>query len=222
MLIEAALLLLSLVVSLWAQPWRLLERPKGAAGQVDGQRPLSPLLTPLLATLVFLPWLWALPTLHAMPLQLQWSGACLVVLMLGWPLAIPVLLAVGAIAGLLSPALDWADALGAAIWLGVVPATLALALGALVRRFVGTQPFVYVLGRAFLGTVACVFAAGVLSQWTGHLLPGVGNELSLVARWLMAWGDGFVTGMLTAIFVAFKPEWLATWSDQLYLKRPPQ
>ena len=43
-----------------------------------------------------------------------------------------------------------------------------------------------------------------------------------LARWLMAWGDGFVTGMLAAIFVAFKPEWLATWSDQLYLKRPPQ
>jgi hypothetical protein len=45
----------------------------------------------LLATLVVLPWMWALPTLHAMPLQLQWSGACMVVLMLGWPLAIPVL-----------------------------------------------------------------------------------------------------------------------------------
>jgi len=43
-----------------------------------------------------------------------------------------------------------------------------------------------------------------------------------VARWLMAWGDGFVTGMLAAIFVSSKPEWLATWSDQLYLKRPPQ
>ena len=207
--------------ALVTRPWRMLASRKPLEHESHGAA--SALWTPLLAALVFLPWLWALPTLHAMPLQLQWSGACLVVLMLGWPLAIPVLLAVGAIAGLLiSPALDWADALGAAVWLGVVPATLALALGALVRRFVGTQPFVYVLGRAFLGTVACVFAAGVLSQWSGHLLPGVGDELSLVARWLMAWGDGFVTGMLAAIFVAFKPEWLATWSDQLYLKRPPQ
>ena len=94
------------------------------------------------------------------------------------------------------------------------------ALGALLRRYTGTKPFVYVLGRAFLGTVVCVFVAGVLSQWSGHLLPGVGDELSLVARWLMAWGDGFVTGMLAAIFVAFKPEWLATWSDRLYLPRP--
>jgi uncharacterized membrane protein len=36
----------------------------------------------------------------------------------------------------------------------------------------------------------------------------------------MAWGDAFVTGMLTAIFVAFKPAWLATWSDRLYLRKP--
>jgi uncharacterized membrane protein len=51
----------------------------------------------------------------------------------------------------------------------------------------------------------------------GHVLPGVGEQLSLVARWLMAWGDAVVTGMLCAVFVAFKPEWLATWSDRLYL-----
>lgn len=37
----------------------------------------------------------------------------------------------------------------------------------------------------------------------------------------MSWGDGFVTGMLTAIFVAFRPQWLATWSDPLYLSKPP-
>ena len=180
----------------------------------------SALWTPMLATLVFLPWMWALPTLHAMPLQLQWSGACLVVLMLGWPLAVPVFIGVGVAAGLISPAMAWADALSAVVWLGVVPATLALGLGALVRRYTGTRPCGYVLGRAFLGTVVCVFAASVLSQWSGHLLPGVGGELSLVARWLMAWGDGFITGMLAAIFVAFKPEWLATWSDRLYLPRP--
>jgi uncharacterized membrane protein len=40
----------------------------------------------------------------------------------------------------------------------------------------------------------------------------------MVARWLVAWGDGFMTGLLAAIFVAYRPQWLATWSDQLYLK----
>lgn len=218
MWLEAALLFLALAVALAARPWRMLAHRKPLAHESQGAP--SALWTPLLAMLVFLPWLWALPTLHAMPLQLQWSGACLVVLMVGWPLAVPALTAVGAAAWMISPAMTWADTLGATVWLGVVPATLALALGALVRRYTGTKPFVYVLGRAFLGTVVCVFTAGVLSQWSGHLLPGVGDELSLVARWLMAWGDGFVTGMLAAIFVAFKPEWLATWSDRLYLPRP--
>ena len=214
MVLEAALTAIALLVALGLRPWRLLGSRKAANGP---DQALSPLLTPLLATLVVLPWMWALPTLHAMPLQLQWSGACMVVLMLGWPLAIPVLVVVGVIACLISPAMGWPEALGAIAWQGVIPATLALMVGALVRHFIGTKLFVYVLGRAFLGTVLCLFASGALSQWNGHLLPGVGDELSLVARWLMAWGDAFVTGMLTAVFVAFKPQWLATWSDPLYL-----
>lgn len=215
--LEACLIAVALAISLWLRPWRMLSRQ---ALEKDGPSEPSPLVTPLLATLVVLPWLWALPTLHRMPLQLQWSGACLVVLMLGWPLAIPALVAVGCIAAVLSPSLDWADAVGTIAWQGVVPASLALALGAVIRRLIGTQPFVYVLGRAFLGTAVCLFLANVLGQWSGHSLPGVEGDLSLVARWLMAWGDAFVTGMLTAIFVAFKPEWLATWSDRLYLRKP--
>ena len=56
----------ALLLSLLMRPWHFL---RGGA-----------LLTPMLATLVILPWLWALPRLHIMPLQLQWSGACLVVM----------------------------------------------------------------------------------------------------------------------------------------------
>ena len=213
-----------MATAIFLQPWRLLASQRPLVHESHGKP--SALWTPLLAALVVLPWAWALPTLHHMPLQLQWSGACLVLLTLGWPLAVPVLLAVGLIAGLVSPGLGWADALGLAVWQGVVPATLALLLGWLMRRlittraFTGARIFVYVLGRGFLGTALCIFLAGSLSQWAGHLLPGVGEQLSLVARWLMAWGDAVITGMLCAVFVAFKPGWLATWSDQLYLPKP--
>ncbi|ABM32168.1 hypothetical protein QRO11_15820 [Paracidovorax citrulli] len=221
--LEAAIVLLALAAAAATRPWRLLvarsasQAPEGPGG-APGGRQASPLLTPLLATLVFLPWIWALPTLHAMPLQLQMSGACLVVLMVGWPLAVPVLATVAVVAALLSPALTWSEALGLAAWQGVVPATLALLLGALLRRLTGTHLFVYVLGRAFLGTALCMFAAGGLALWSGHALPGVDPGLAMVARWLMAWGDAVVTGMLCAVFVAFRPEWLATWSDRLYLR----
>jgi uncharacterized membrane protein len=204
MLTNLALLTFILIAALLFQPWRLL------AGGLK--------LTPLLASLTLLPWLWALPTLHKMPLQLQGSGACLVLLMLGWPLAVPVLCLVGLVAMLISP-MDWETALDLTVWLGIVPATLALAMGAAVRRWIGLHLFVYVLARAFLGTALCVFVAGVLGQLTGHTLPGIDDDLGLVARWLVAWGDAFLTGLFTAIMVAFKPEWLATWSDKLYLKK---
>ena len=101
------------------------------------------------------------------------------------------------------------------------PLLLALLLGTLLRRFTGERMFVYILGRAFIGTALCGFAASVLAQALGQSLPGVGSGLSLVAHWLMAWGDAVITGMLAAVFVAFKPEWLATWSDRLYLRSPP-
>lgn len=201
-----AIALPALALALWFRPWRILLRAPS-------------LLTPTLATLVVLPWLWALPTLHRAPLQLQWSGAVLVLLMLSWPLAMPVLLAVAALAWAISP-MDWQQALSLAVWLGIVPASLAVGLGALLRRWVPDHPFVYILGRGFLGAVLCLFAAGLLAQRFGPPLPGVPEGLGQVAHWLMAWGDAFVTGMLTAIFVAFKPEWLLTWSDRRYLHKP--
>lgn len=196
----------ALAVALWMQPWRMLRQG-------------SELLTPLLATLVIFPWLWALPRLHTMPLQLQLTGACLILLMLGWPLAVPVLCLIAAISGLIAPATPEA-LIAAAFWLGVLPATLAVLLGALLRWVFGPHMFVYILGRGFLGTVLCVFASSQLAGELGHHLPFVEHSLDRIAHWLIAWGDGFMTGMFCAIFVAFRPQWLATWSDRLYLKTP--
>ena len=200
---EIAVILACLAASLWLKPWRMLVGTE--------------LLTPLLATLVLLPWLWALPSLHQMPLQLHWSGAPLVTLMLGWPLAVLALIGVGIVTVFISAtSVDTAAAL--IVWQGLLPATFVLLLGAALRRWVSHHPFVYVLGRGFLGSVLCIFAASLLAQWTGHELPNVSSGLSVIAFWLMAWGDAFITGMVCAIFVAFKPQWLATWSDQMYLK----
>ncbi len=200
---EAAIILACLATSLSLKPWRMLIG--------------TDLLTPLLATLALLPWLWALPSLHHMPLQLNWSGAPLVTLMLGWPLAVLALVAVGMVTTLIS-ATSVETAITLIVWQGLLPATFVLLLGAALRRWVSHHPFVYVLGRGFLGAVLCIFAARLLAQWTGHDLPNVSSNLSVIAFWLMAWGDAFITGMMCAIFVAFKPQWLATWSDNLYLK----
>ena len=61
--------------------------------------------------------------------------------------------------------------------------------------------------------------AGALSVWWLPLPPGTELEGLLIGHFLMGWGEAFVTGMFTAVFVAFRPEWLASWSDQRYLPR---
>ena len=154
-----------------------------------------------------------------MPLQLQLSGAVLVLLCLGWPLMVWALLAVSLIGDALAPQpLD--GQVHDLFWLGMLPATLALGLGAALRRWLPHHPFIYILGRGFLGTALCLFAARALQTLTGTAQAEVSTGLTLVAQWLMAWGDAFLTGLMTAILVAFRPQWLATWSDRLYLQPP--
>lgn len=192
------------LVAAWLRPWRMLR---------------GPLLTPALAAVALLPWVWLLPQKMPQGLQVQLSGACLLVLMLGWPLAVLVLAAVATVVWQVgqSPAdqvlVQW-------VWIGLVPATLALGVGAALRRWLPANLFIYTLGRAFMGTALSMFLAGVMLELLSELAGQPPREQAMVARWLMAWGDAFLTGMAGAIFVAFVPQWLATWSDERYL-RPP-
>ncbi len=207
MSLEFVFILLALSIALFTRPWRQL---RGGA-----------LLSPMLAIMVILPFLWALPRWHTMPLQLQLTGACAVTLIMGWPLAVVLLSAVGVIAQFMAPASDWDAVWVQIVWLGLMPATLALLLGFLLRRWVWHNPFVYILGRGFLGTVLCTFAAQLVAGSMGYIANTPVHpegHISTIGVWLMAWGDGFMTGMITAIFVAYRPEWLATWSDRIYLK----
>lgn len=202
--LEAALGAVGLAVALAMRPWRML---KGS------------LLTPTLAAVVLLPWFWLLPQKLPQGMSVQLSGASLLVLMLGWPLAVPVLALVALVVWAVGRA-DLVAVLSQWVWVGLVPATLALLLGAVLRRWLPANPFIYTLGRGFLGTAAVVFVSGTVYELIHHLVDGVPLLEALVARWLMAWGDAFLTGLMVAVFVAFAPQWLATWSDERYLKPP--
>ena len=202
--IEWGMAALALVVALSLRPWRMLQ---GA------------LLTPALAAVALLPWVWLLPQKMPQGLQIQLSGACLLMLMLGWPLAVLVLTLVAVVVWTVGQH-DVHTVLSQWVWVGLVPATLALGIGAALRRWLPPNPFVYTLGRGFLGTAASVFLSGALMVLLHRLTGGPALEQAIVGRWLMAWGDAFLTGMFSAIFVAFMPQWLATWSDARYLQPP--
>jgi uncharacterized membrane protein len=192
----------ALALALALKPWRAL------AGSTPPW--------PALAWWALLPLLWSLDALTGAPLLQPLSGVCLLLLMLGWPLTMLLLVPVAVLMVLMAE-LPMADAVHRVVWLGVVPATLALLLGAALRRWLPHHLFIYILGRGFFATALAVGAAGALAA----LLFGTPAQLPLadvlLGRGLAAWGDAFMTGGLTAIFVAFRPHWLATYTDRLYL-----
>lgn len=192
----------AVAIALALKPWRLLQNPPP---------------WPALAVWALLPLLWSLDTTTASPLLQPLSGVCILLLMLGWPLTVLALLPVGGVMWLVS-GLDAGGALHRVVWLGLMPATLALVLGAGVRRWLPRHLFVYIMGRGFFATAIALTLSGVLAAWLFGVPASLQADDVMLARLLSAFGDAFITGMLTAIFVAFRPEWLATYADHLYLK----
>jgi uncharacterized membrane protein len=209
-LVEAVLLVLAWAASLSVRPWRLLQAHEGD---------LPPLVTPFLACLGVLPWLWSWPGLAALPLPLHWSGAPLVTLLLGWPLAVPVITLAG-LSTVITNGSSLTHALGVTLWSGLLPATLVLLLGHGVRKAFGAQPLAYMLGRAFLVPMVTLAACGATAGALAHGLTGPTGELQRVAVVLLALGEASWSCAIVSLLVAWRPEWLATWSDAMYLGRP--
>lgn len=204
MWLEALIVFPALLLALALRPWRAV--------------PASGPPWPWLAWWATMPLLWGADQVARIPIVQPLSGTCLLVLLLGWPLAMLALLPVALVTTLMSP-IGWLEGLSRLTWLGVVPGTLVMLLGGAIRRWMPHHLFVYILGRGFFASVAAGSLAGVLAMWANGLPAGTGVEDLLIGRWLSAWGDAFLTGMFVAIFVAFRPDWLATYSDRLYLPK---
>ncbi len=201
-MLNAALALAAITVALALRPWRAV----------------TDLPWPALALWALLPLLWSVDRLSAMPVMQPLAGSGLLLLMLGWPLAVLMLLPVVGLMALLTD-LGAAELLQRLVWLGLVPITLALGLGAALRRWLPHHLFVYILGRGFFTTGLALGAAGVASVLLNGVPYGLNADDVMLARVLAASGDAFITGMFVAIFVAFRPQWLATYADRIYLPR---
>jgi uncharacterized membrane protein len=202
--IDLPLAAAALAVALVLRPWRAV---------AGGGPPW-----PWLACWAVMPLLWSVDRLAGVPAVQSLSGAALLVLLAGWPLASLAMAGVAAVAMALG-GLDPAQALHRLVWLGLVPGTLAFAGGMALRRWLPHHLFVYILGRGFFVTLLATAGAGAIAVALFGAPPPADPADLLVARWLAASGEAFITGMFTAIFVAFRPQWLATWSDERYLRR---
>lgn len=200
--LDLALALAATALALALRPWRAL--PPGGPPW------------PWLAWWAAMPLLWGADRVAAVPVAQPLSGACLLMLMAGWPLAVLAMLPVAALVTLLTGA-DAAEGLQRLVWLGLVPASMATLLGAAIRRWLPNQLFVYILGRGFFATAVAGTLAGAAAALLHAPAPGLQGADLMLARLLAAWGDAFIAGMLVAIFVAFRPHWLATYADRIWL-----
>lgn len=186
------------------RPWRALGR--------DGPP------WPWLACWSVLPLCWGADRWADSALIQPLSCVPLLVLMAGWPLTMLAMLPAAGVMVWMG-GLDWQEGLHRLVWLGVLPSAAGLGLGWLVRRWLPHHLFVYILVRAFLGTWLMMALIGLARYWSEGPPPVLSAGDLILARVLTASGEAFLTGMVAAIFVAFRPEWLATYSDRLYLPK---
>jgi uncharacterized membrane protein len=148
-------------------------------------------------------------------------GAAMLCLMFGGPLALIAISIAAAGATLAGPG-EWA-ALGArALIAGALPVAISHLVLRVAEAGLPANFFVYVFVVAFLGGALSMIGAGIATVTAIALgLPaGVSAGDDWVAMVLMlAFGEATLTGMLATLFVVYKPAWMATFSDERYLRR---
>ena len=111
----------------------------------------------------------------------------------------------------------------AANWLimGALPVGVTWAIHRLVVRWLPPNIFVYLFLNAFAGGAISMIAVGVASTlffFSAGLYP-IDHLLTeyLPFYILMGWSEAFISGMLVTLMVVWKPQWIATFSDERYL-----
>lgn len=149
---------------------------------------------------------------------LHFLGMPLFVLMFGRRLAMAgIALAVLAYTGM-NPQL-WHNLGVNLLLLAILPAYCGEAVMRGIERFLPHHLFIYLLGNGFFGPLVMLALTGTLSLGVQRLwlapMPMQGDILAFLL--LLSWGEAFLTGLLLTIFTVYKPQWVLTFNDDVYL-----
>ena len=166
---------------------------------------------------------WILSAKPLPGLSLHLLATPLVALMFGRDLALAAA-APAVLAAWLWRGGEWSG-LGAtwllAAWL---PITIADGLRRLADSRLPRNPFTFIFLPGFFAP-GIAFAATVAAASLAHAAAGTASWSRLSDGFLpygllLSWGEAFLTGLLTAIFVVYEPRWMATFDDARYLAKP--
>ena len=187
-------------------PWKRLEAPT--------------VFSAWCALLILLTMLWRLRIDIDSDLNLHLMGLALFPLMFGRPLAtLDLGLSVIAYTALFDGV--WGNLGMNLLLLAVLPAWFSDVILKIVKKRLPHHMFIYLFGNGFFGTMAVLSLTGLLSitahrLWITTSLPGSSDALAYML--LLAWGETFLTGFLVTIFAVYRPQWLFTFDDALYLR----
>ncbi len=202
-----ALYLVCLALALWLAPWRGLLRAR--------------LTHVFFGATVVLMLLWQMDAQVQPGLSYHLLGLTAVTLIFGWGFA--VLAASLALVGIqLNGGTGWDGLALNALVSGVLPITLTLVLLILIRALLPKQFFVYVLVNAFLagGLVGVVmgYTAAALFVLSGASTFDELHRTVLPFFPMMFMPEAMLNGWIMVILVAFRPEWVYSFSDEQYIK----
>jgi uncharacterized membrane protein len=198
---------LALLGALRLAPWRKLRDPEQ--------------LHVFLGTTVVLLVIWHMEAQVQPGLSFHLLGVTALTLMFGWSLAV-ISVALILVGVTLNAGTGWEGFGLNALLSGVVPITLTQALLILIRWYLPKHFFVFVLVNGFLTAGFVGVASGYLAAWLlvangSHTFAEL-DQTVLPFFPLMFLPEAMLNGWLMAVLVAFKPQWVYSFSDEQYLK----
>jgi uncharacterized membrane protein len=174
-----------------------------------------------LGAVVILLTIWGIKAGISPGLGFHHLGATLFALMFGWPLAI-VGLTVTMVASLLLQASDLASLGINGLISIVIPIAISYAILKFSQKWLPDNFFIYIFVCAFFGAAVAIAISRLSAITLLSLINAYPNDRlvdeSLQYLPLFMFPEAFVTGMLITIFVVYRPDWIATFDDERYIR----
>ena len=204
----AFIALLVAAVILWRAilraPWRRLQAPT--------------VFSAWCAFIIVLPLLWHFGVPLARGLELHLLGLSLFALMFGPRLAkIGIALATVAYTAMYDGL--WVNLGVNLLLLAILPAWSSASLLHATQRFLPHHLFIYLFANGFFGAmlvVALTNLAGLATFKLGTMAMPVADG-TVPYLLLLAFGEAFLTGFMLTILTVYRPEWVMTFDDRMYL-----
>lgn len=105
----------------------------------------------------------------------------------------------------------------------MLPVTVSWYVHRLLERYLPQHFFMYVLGNGFFGAALSVAAIGLattaaMSLSGAYTLDYLLTHYTPYATLLMSWSEAFSTGMVVTVMAVYRPQWLETYDDALYIQ----